>query len=174
MGLAYATSPVGASHMRGDPAYIEILGVPMHVDPLSWEDKAQLVVDFQDTFCIIDAAGLCVFFSVRNLVAPDRRIRPTGIMELINAATGADYTIESLTAAAQRIFNAERLFLVGAGFSRKDDTLPPRMLREPLPEGPGRGMTVHLEEMLTQYYQIRGWDPEGRPTEGKLQELGLG
>ena len=64
MGLAYATSPIGASHMRGDPAYIEILGVPFQIDPLTWADKAQLVKLWQDTFAVIDAAGLCVFFSI--------------------------------------------------------------------------------------------------------------
>ncbi len=174
MGLAYATSPIGASHMRGDPAYIEILGVPMLIDPLSWDDKAQLVKDWQDVFCVIDAAGLCVFFAVRNLTTPTRDIRPDGIAELLNAATGAGYTVEELALAGERIFNAERLFLVRAGFSRKDDTLPERIRSEPLPDGPARGMVCHLEEMLSQYYPARGWDENGIPTPEKLKELGLG
>ncbi len=174
MGLAYATSPIGASHMRGDPAYIEILGVPLRVDPLTWEDKADLVVDWQDTFTVIDSTGLCVFFSVRNLVTPDRHVRPMGILELLNAATGAEYTLDSLMKAARRIFNAERVFLQRAGFSRKDDTLPPRMLREAMPGGPAAGMTVRLDEMLIPYYELRGWDKEGRPTAETLRSLGLG
>jgi aldehyde:ferredoxin oxidoreductase len=173
MVLAYATSPIGASHMRGDPAYIEILGVPLRVDPLSWEDKAELVVDWQDTFTVIDSAGLCVFFSVRNYVTPDRRVRPVGILELLNAATGAGYTMDTLIEASRRIFNAERVFLNRAGFDREQDTLPPRMLREPMPEGPGKGMTVRLEEMLPRYYELRGWDARGRPTGETLRSLGL-
>ncbi len=173
MGLAYATSPIGASHMRGDPAYIEILGVPTRIDPLTFHDKAELVADWQDTFTIIDSAGLCVFFSVRNLVTPDRAVKPTGILELLNAATGADYDMESLLAASRRIFNAERLFILGAGFTGRDDTLPPRMLTEPLPEGPGKGMTVRLDVMLPLYYEARGWDAEGRPTAETLTALGL-
>ncbi|MEE4608059.1 MAG: aldehyde ferredoxin oxidoreductase C-terminal domain-containing protein, partial [Desulfobacteraceae bacterium] len=173
MGLAYATSPIGASHMRGDPAYIEILGVPTLIDPQSWDDKAQLVKDWQDHFAVIDAAGLCVFFSVRNLMRADRTIAPDGILELINAATGAGYTIEELSRAGERIFNAERLFLVGAGFSRKDDTLPERILRTPLPDGPAKGMVCHLDEMLEDYYRIRGWDADGRPTAATLRALGL-
>ncbi|HYR01783.1 MAG TPA: aldehyde ferredoxin oxidoreductase C-terminal domain-containing protein, partial [Syntrophobacteria bacterium] len=173
MGLAYATSPVGASHMRGDPAYIELLGVPMLIDPLSWQDKGKLVKDWQDVFAIIDSAGLCVFFTVRNLVTPTRDIRPQGIMELLNAATGAGYDLDELVRAGERIFNTERLFLVRAGFNRKDDTLPPRMLKEPMPDGPGKGMVCHLEEMLEEYYPVRGWTPEGVPTPEKLRELGL-
>ena len=173
MGLAYATSPIGASHMRGDPAYIEILGVPFLVDPHTWHDKAPLIKDWQDHFAVIDAAGLCVFFSVRNLMRADRTIMPDGIAALINAATGADYSVEALSQAGERIFNAERLFLVRAGFSRKDDTLPDRILKTPLPDGPAKGMVCHLEEMLEEYYRIRGWDDQGRPSAAKLRELGL-
>jgi aldehyde:ferredoxin oxidoreductase len=173
MGLAYATSPIGASHMRGDPAYIEILGVPFLIDPLTWKDKAQLVKDWQDSFAVIDAAGLCVFFSVRNLMTADRTLRPQGIMELLNAATGAGYSVEELSAAGERIFNAERLFLMRSGFSRKDDRLPDRITKEPLPDGPAKGMVCHLDAMLDDYYPLRGWDETGRPTTDTLRALGL-
>ncbi len=174
MGLAYATSPIGASHMRGDPAYIEILGVPTLIDPHAWEGKGELVAEWQNTFALIDAAGLCVFFTIRNLVSPDRHIRPTGILELLNAATGAGYTLEELERAGERIFNAERLFLVRAGSGGEHDTLPPRMLEEPMPDGPAKGMVVHLREMLEEYYRFRGWDARGVPGQDKLRELGLG
>jgi aldehyde:ferredoxin oxidoreductase len=173
MGLAYATSPIGASHMRGDPAYIEILGVPKLIDPLQREGKAELVMNWQNHFAVIDAAGLCVFFSVRNLMTADETIRPEGILELVNAATGSDYTLDELSAAGERIWNAERLFLVRAGFSAKDDTLPDRILKEPLPDGPAKGMVCRLDEMLGEYYRLRGWDENGVPRTEKLEALGL-
>jgi len=173
MGLAYATSNIGASHMRAHLAYVELLGVPVLVDPLTWKDKPPIVKCFQDVFSVIDAAGLCVFFSIRNLMTPTLDIRPVGILELLNAATGSGYDLDELVLAGERIFNAERLFLARAGFSRKDDTLPPRIVREPLPDGPAKGMVCHLDEMLTDYYQLRGWTQEGIPTEEKLRELGL-
>jgi len=173
MGLAYATSSIGASHMRGDPAYIELLGVPMLIDPVTCEGKAQLVKDWQEVFAVIDAAGVCVFFSVRYLATPTRDIRPTGILELLNAATGAGYGMEDLLRAGERIINAERVFLARAGLSRKDDSLPPRIVAEPLPDGPAKGSVCHLDEMLTEYYGLRGWTQNGVPTEEKLQELGL-
>jgi aldehyde:ferredoxin oxidoreductase len=173
MGLAYATSPIGASHMRGDPAYIEILGVPKLIDPLSRDGKAQLVMNWQNHFAVIDSAGLCVFFSVRNLMTADETIRPDGIMELLNAATGSEYTLDELSAAGERIWNAERLFLIRAGFSAKDDTLPDRILKEPLPDGPAKGMVCRLDEMLGEYYRLRGWNENGAPRPEKLEELGL-
>jgi aldehyde:ferredoxin oxidoreductase len=173
MGLAYATSPIGASHMRGDPAYFELLGVPESIDPLTWEDKPPIVAKWQDVFAVIDAAGLCVFFAIRNLVDPTLEARPVGIMELLNAATGAGYRLEELEKAGERICNAERHFLVRAGFSRKDDGLPPRMTSEPLPDGAAKGHVCHLDPMLDQYYKIRGWSVDGIPKEEKLRELGL-
>jgi aldehyde:ferredoxin oxidoreductase len=173
MGLAYATSSIGASHMRGDTAYIELLGVPMTIDPLNWSTKPQIVKDWQEVFAVIDSAGLCVFFSIRNLTTPTQDVRPTGILELLNAATGAGYDMGSLMRAAERIINAERLFLVKAGFNRKDDSLPPRIVGEPLPDGPAKGMVCHLDEMLNDYYRLRGWTQDGIPTDKKLKELGL-
>jgi aldehyde:ferredoxin oxidoreductase len=171
MGLAYATSPMGASHMRGDPAYFELLGVPFSVDPLAWEGKAEVVSRWQDIFAIIDAAGLCVFFSVRYLAEAELDIKPVPIMELLNAATGADYTLAELEAAGERITTAERLFLTRAGFSRKEDSLPPRITHEPLPEGPAKGMVCHLDEMLDAYYKVRQWDENGIPSKKILESL---
>lgn len=173
LGLNYATSPIGGSHMRGDTAYFELLGVPHPVDPLTWEDKPPVVVKWQDLFAVIDAAGLCVFFSVRYLVEQNLMVKPVGITELLNAATGAGYTPEEVERAGERIFNAERLFLVAAGFGRAQDSLPPRMTREPMPSGPAKGMVCRLEEMLDPYYRLRGWTLEGVPSDGKLRELGL-
>ena len=173
MGLVYATSSIGASHMRGDTAYVEILGVPILVDPLSWEDKPQLVKDFQDVFAVIDSAGVCVFFSIRNYVTATRDIRPIGLLRLLNAATGFDYDMDSLMAAAERVINVERLFLVRAGFSAADDTLPPRIVAEPLPDGPAAGHVCELDRMLPPYYELRGWDEDGRPTAETLRALAL-
>lgn len=173
MGLAYATSPIGASHMRGDPAYIELLGVPKLIDPLEWRGKPAIVKDWQDCFAVIDAAGLCVFFTVRNLVEPDERIRPRGVMELVNAATGAGYGLDELCQVGERICNAERMWLNRAGFTRAQDNLPPRLTSEPMPDGPAKGMVCHLDKMLPEYYELRGWDQDGRPTPAKLGQLGL-
>jgi aldehyde:ferredoxin oxidoreductase len=173
MGLAYATSPIGASHMRGDPIYSEIVGIPRATDPLVTEGKALLVKDFQDLSAVVDAAGLCIFFAGRYLIRPDKDTLPQGIMELLNAATGAGYELKELARAGERIFNSERLFLVGAGFRRKDDTLPSRMTKEPLTDGPACGKVSQLEEMIEEYYQVRGWSKSGIPTDNKLMELGI-
>jgi aldehyde:ferredoxin oxidoreductase len=173
MGLAYATSPIGGSHMRGDPAYFELFGVPQPMDPLQWEGKAKVTKAYQDLSAVIDSAGLCIFFAVRNLAAKDLGVAPVGILEYLNAATGADYTLNELMEAGQRIINAERMFLVRAGFTRKDDSLPKRLTEEPAPTGPAKGMVCHLEEMLEEYYQLQGWSEDGIPGDEVLSRLGL-
>jgi aldehyde:ferredoxin oxidoreductase len=173
MGLLYATSNIGASHMAGDLAYAEVFGVPEKLDPLTTQNKAALIKRFEDAFAIIDAAGLCVFLSVRYLFEPDVNLWPRRLTQIMNYATGAGYDEESLLLAGERIFNLEKLFLLKAGFSKNDDTLPPRMLNEPMNEGPAKGQVVELEEMLTEFYALRGWDENGIPTHSKLSELGL-
>ncbi len=173
MGLAYATSPIGGSHMRGDPAYFELFGVPKPMDPHQWEGKAKVTKAYQDLSAVIDSAGLCIFFAVRNLAAKDLGVAPVGILEYLNAATDADYTLKELMEAGQRIINAERMFLVRAGFTRKDDSLPKRLTEEPAPTGPAKGMVCHLEEMLEEYYQVQGWTEDGIPGDELLSRLGL-
>jgi len=106
-------------------------------------------------------------------VTPTENIRPDGLLRLLNAATGADYDMKDLVRAGERAVNAERLFINGAGFNAKDDTLPLRILKEPVPEGPARGQVCELDRMLPEYYRLRGWNREGRPTDAKLEELGL-
>lgn len=173
MGLAYATSPIGASHMRGDPAYFELFGVPESMDPLQWEGKAAATKAYQDLSAIVDSTGLCIFFAVRNLAAKDLGVAPVGILEYLNAATGADYTLEKLMQAGQRIINAERLFLTRAGFSRKDDSLPKRLTQTPAPTGPAKGLVCQLDKMLDDYYRVQGWSENGIPKREVLDRLGL-
>ena len=116
---------------------------------------------------MIDSCGMCnfVFFLGRD---EDQCRR------LLETATGIDLGgHEGFMKTGERIFNLERLFNLKAGFTGKDDTLPPRMLKEPMPEGPAKGHVVELDKMLPEYYKLRGWDENGVPTPEKLKELGL-
>ncbi len=73
----------------------------------------------------------------------------------------------------ERVWNIEKLFNLKAGLGRADDTLPPRMLNDPLPSGFAKGGVAELDVLVPQYYETRGWDESGIPTSGKLAELGL-
>ncbi|MEW5830811.1 MAG: aldehyde ferredoxin oxidoreductase family protein [Chloroflexota bacterium] len=172
MGLLYATSNKGASHMEGDVAYEEVFGTPVKADGLATDGKAELVARFQDAFALIDSGGICVFFAVRYVFTKEMMIWPVRLAQLLNFTTGADYSPAEALEAAERVYTLERLFLIGAGSGPEEDTLSPRLLHEPLPEGPGKGRVVDLDKMLPDYYKVRDW-PGGIPSEGKLSALGL-
>jgi len=173
MGLLYATSNIGASHMMGDTAYTELFGVGKKVDGLTYDGKADLVKHFQDIFAIIDSLGMCVFVALRYTLDTANGYIPTRITEMFNHATGSNYTPETMLQAADRVYTLERLFLTKAGFSRADDTVTPRMA-EPMPAGPIQGEVFDLSRLLDDYYVARGWDANGIPTQEKLRALGIG
>jgi aldehyde:ferredoxin oxidoreductase len=172
MGLLYATSNKGASHMAGDTAYVELFGVGIKADGLTYEGKAELTKHFQNVFTLIDSAGMCVFVSLRYTLDTENGYIPTRLTEMINHATGASYTPDTVLEAAERVYTLERLFLTKAGISRVDDTLAQRMF-EPMPAGPIKGETFELHRVLDDYYVARGWDANGIPTQEKLEELGI-
>ncbi len=162
LGLNFATSNRGACHVRGYTVADEVLG---DVDRFTTEGKAQLAIDSQNRTSAVDAAGICLFSTFA--------IDVEDICAMMSSATGLDWTVDSLLKAGERIWNLEKLFNLKAGLTKADDTLPPRMLEEEMPEGPSKGHVVGLEEMLTEYYKLRGWDEKGVPTEEKLKELNL-
>jgi aldehyde:ferredoxin oxidoreductase len=114
---------------------------------------------------ITDSIVLCVF---------PRKIMGSLIPELLSAATGRNFTKEDLDRIAMRILSLERLFNTREGLRRKDDTLPDRLLNEPLPDGPNMGSTVPLEELKDDAYAAFGWDLQtGIPEEWLLKDLGI-
>ncbi len=163
--LEYATSNRGGCHVRGYMISPEILGSPQKIDPFTTENKPQWVKTFQDLTAVIDAEGLCLFSSFA-LGAED-------YAALLSAVTGVEYSSEEALKAGERIWNLERLWNLKAGLTKADDTLPPRFLKEPMPDGASKGQIVHLDVMLPEYYKIRGWDENGVPTDEKLKELDL-
>jgi aldehyde:ferredoxin oxidoreductase len=164
-GLQYATSNRGGCHVRGYLIAPEILGVPEKLDPLSLEGKAVWAKLFQDLTAVIDSLGMCLFTSFA-LNADDYR-------DLFNAIVGESMNSDDLLEAGERIWNLERVFNLQAGIGPEQDTLPGRLLKEPIPEGPAKGHVHHLDELLPEYYGERGWGEDGVPTDEKLAELGL-
>ncbi len=165
MGLTYATSNRGACHLRSYTVASEVLGIPVKTDPLTADGKPELVKAFQDATAVFDSAGICVFTSFAWGLAD--------VQPQVAAACGEEFTLDNLNEIGERIWNMEREFNNAAGFTAKDDTLPPRLLNEPAKTGPATGLVNKLPEMLPKYYAIRGWDTEGRPLPETRARLGL-
>ena len=94
-------------------------------------------------------------------------------MPVTAAATGVAFTLDDFLKIGERTWNLERLWNLKAGLTKADDSLPKRLLNEPHKQGPSAGVTVNLDAMLPVYYEERGWDEAGVPTQEKLAELGL-
>jgi len=164
-GLAYATSNRGGCHLRAYLISAEVLGIPELLDRFSTAGKGKWVKRFQDSFATIDSLIVCKFvtFAYGNDILASQ----------LSAVTGWDVSVEEFERIGERIYNAERAFnALSFGDGEEHDTLPKRLLEEPMPEGPSKGHVVKLNEMLPEYYAERGW-VKGRPTKAKLKELGL-
>ncbi len=163
MGVAYATCNRGACHLRAWTPGIETTG---QLDPHTPEGKSEWVAAEQNRTTVHDNTGVCLFVGAAG--GPLETLIPCTA-----AATGIAYTLEDFVKIGERTWNLERLFNLKAGLTKKDDSLPKRLLQEGHKAGPSAGVTVHLDQMLPIYYQERGWDEEGVPTQEKLAELGL-
>ncbi len=165
MGLTYATSNRGACHLRSYTVSSEILGIPEKTDPLVTEGKAGLVKAFQDVTAAWDSTGLCLFtsfaWSLEN-VAPQ-----------LDAACEGEWTADRLMETGERIWNLEREFNNRAGLTSADDTLPKRLLEEAAKTGPAEGKVCGLDEMLPEYYEMRGWTKDGQVTDETRSRLAL-
>ena len=141
----------------------EVLGLPVKMDPLVTEGKASMLKVFQDLTALIDSVGICLFTSFA-IGLPE-------VAAQYREAVGSDESDADILLKGERVWNLEKKFNIAAGVEK--DTLPPRLLREHLPEGPAKGKVNDLYTMLAEYYQVRGWDAEGVPTPDKEKELGL-
>lgn len=164
IGITYATSNRGGCHVRGYMISPEVLGLPQQLDRTVIDDKAFWAKTFQDLTAVIDSMGNCLFTSFA-LGAPQ-------YADLLNAATGTDYTPEELLVAGDRIYNIERMFNKAAGMLPEDDRLPKRLMEEPISDGPSKGQLSQIKLTLPQYYEARGW-VEAFPTDETLKKLGL-
>jgi len=165
MGLAYATANRGACHLRGYTVSSEILGIPEKTDPLESQGKAGLVKAFQDATAAVDSAGLCVFTTfawTMDDIAPQ-----------VDAACEGDWSTERMMEVGERVWNLEKDFNQKAGITGADDTLPERLLKESAVSGPAKGKVTELDQMLPEYYQLRGYSTDGSMTDETRQKWAL-
>jgi aldehyde:ferredoxin oxidoreductase len=176
-GLGYVTANRGGDHITAyvqGPTFIDMpfliiekssIRDPFVADPT----EARVLIDLENALGVMDAVGACKFMGVL-LTAEE-------IVSLIVAATGLPYTVNDFRDSGERIYNLIRACCVREGVRREHDTLPARLMEDPLPEGPAKGMLIDqetLEGMKDTYYAMRGWDKaSGIPTPSKLAELKL-
>jgi aldehyde:ferredoxin oxidoreductase len=174
--LGFTTSTRGGCHLRSSMYDFDFRG---------WEEvdrfKADkmyggIVKEREDLWTIVDSLILCKF--IRGVVYDPKSPAAAyeKFSELYTLVTGIEMTADSLRRAGERVYNLEKAYNVREGWVKKDDYPPPRVMKDPIPDGPSKGSLVTKEEfdmMLEAYFNSRGWTSEGIPTKQKLRELGL-
>ena len=167
MAVVYVTAPRGADHMSGD-VYHADLGTEVpefgitSFDRFQHTGKGILAANCENHRALWHSMIMCVFSNPPM----------TDILEMINASTGFNYTMEELVLAGERIFTLKRLFNLKLGYDVKDERLP-EMLLKPI-EGGTEGNVPDMEKLLNEYYEYRNWDrTTGKPSKEKIEKLGL-
>ena len=166
LSIGYATATRGGSHhdTRPTPQYAPTF------DRRGTADKPAFAARSQNFTAVGDSLVLCRFTSERGFGL----FVGEPYAAMVRAVTGWDMDVAELERVGERIINLERVFNVREGVRRRDDVLPWRVMREPIPDGPSAGMHCPPEEldlMLDRYYALRGWDADGVPTRDTLDRL---
>ena len=179
--LAFAVNPRGGDHLHSEimcqfGSTLEhkeianrITGTSRGTDPLFYEGKAKLVAYHEEVCCASDCLGVCFMHTLSS-----HRVTPEILAELFQTATGIPMNAEKLRSAGARIVNLERMFNISHGLGRADDTLPSRFFDEAIPSGPGKGRKIdraQFDDLLQEFYRIRGWNPDGIPKHETLAAL---
>ncbi len=168
----FATSSRGACHLSGLSHTFERvlkspeMGIPEPMDRYEVKGKGVLAAKSQNLMGMMDSLKLCKFILFGGVAITD-------IVRWYELVTGREMSADDFIKTGERIFNLKRLYNVRLGISRKDDSLPFRHLTL---KRIGPGLTPNLPplgQMLSEYYEYRGWSEDGIPTPEKLKELGL-
>ena len=168
MALGLAVTPRGACHNRSSAYEADFSD---RVDRLAVDDsRGRIAADSEDFEAVLDSLIWCKFLrkAFQDFYAESAQV--------YTMVTGWAMTAEELRRCGERITNLKKLFNLREGWTRADDTLPPRTLEEPLPTGVAAGVGLtrqELDYMIDGYYQARSWTVEGLIPAEKLAELGL-
>ncbi len=189
VGLAvqYATGSIGATHSEAqlssyfieDYLYVsprderrlldllEVFGYSERLDRFQTKGKGEMVAKMQNFGAMLNSLAVCSF------MLEYQRVQPSEFIDLLNSITGWDMDFKEFMKTGERICNLTRMFNVRRGISRKDDTLPARILTHKRGTGLAADNLPSIEPMLNEYYSTKGWSEDGIPTKEKLSELDL-
>ena len=173
VGLAYATANRGACHLQGFTHVFERnvsapeIGVPEPLDRFTSEGKGTFTALAQDWMSCMDSLKVCKFALFGGVTF-------TLLTDWYKWVTGWEVGVDGMQEIGERLYNLKRMINVRRGFSRKDDTLPERILQLRRMTGGAADYLPPLGSLMADYYEHRGWSEEGIPTQETLERLGLG
>jgi len=182
--LTFAVNPRGPDHLHAQPMaefgffpeslelVEQLTGDKKYANPIKTEKKPEISRWHEDIFTVSDSLGVCSFATTTTYI-----LDPQVIADLFTAVTGIQTSEEEIMKAGRRILTLERCFNIREGLTKKEDRLPWRLMNEPVPHGPNKGLQnspEELEMMLNRYYELMGYDKENAfPTKKTLKYLQL-
>jgi aldehyde:ferredoxin oxidoreductase len=172
LALTYPTSNRGPCHCSGFTFWFERasifpeIGIDKVLDRFESEGKAEMVIKVQDVMSLWENLALCKFSVLGGVQLQD-------IGQWLKSITGWDLSLEDLIEIGERSFTLKRKLNVGWGISRKNDSLPLRVLTHRVSDGGAGDHLPPFNIMLADYYERRGWSKEGIPEQETLNRLGI-
>lgn len=157
LALGLAVGARGACHNRSS-AYDADFEAGAHRPRAGQGERGRAAAEAETRAAVLDSLVVCKFL---------RRCFDDFYPEaaaLLRDVTGWEIDGPALREAGVRIVTLKRLYNQREGAARADDTLPPRLLEEPIADGPGAGTGLsraELDAMLDDYYAARGWNADG-------------
>jgi aldehyde:ferredoxin oxidoreductase len=181
LGLIYSVNPFGADHMSSDhdngyEVYNARLAEFGLIDPQPARvlnaEKVRFAYYTQLVYSFIDTVTICAF-----VWGPSwQPYNSEQLVDMMRAVTGWNVNLFELLKVGERRLNMMRAFNAREGVGREADTLP-KKLTKGLQGGASDGVFVTEEEIETAkdlYFEMVGWDNDGKPRRAKLEELSLG
>jgi aldehyde:ferredoxin oxidoreductase len=186
LAVIYAVNPFGADHQSSehDPMYEEGTA-QLYLDRLAALDlkdvppyaslgteKVRFAFYSHVFYSLLDTLDLCQFVwgPAWTLYGPDETV------SFVRAVTGWPVSLFELMKVGERRINLMRVFNAREGFTRKDDKLPRKFFKPLGRGGPTGGVALdeaEVEKAIDLYYELAGWDKDGKPTPAKLADLGI-
>lgn len=169
MALAFGTCSIGAHHKDAWIIAWEIAN-----DRFSYgKEKVEKLIEFQRT-----RGGFFESATVCRLPWVEVSFGLHWYPEYLEAITGEKRSWEDLYRIGDRVLNLIRAYWKREvpSFGRKWDYPPERWFEEAQSQGKVKGVKVDrekYEQMLSWYYELRGWDQNGIPRKETLEHLGL-
>jgi len=147
------------------------LGIAGNMDRFSVDGKAEVAKKFEDARSFVNCQILCVF----DVATTEPGYNLNLVRDMVNAAMGTDLGVEEMLAIGERAYTLARLFSIRMGARADHDDLPPRFKEQALPYGERRERISPDEfaRLRSDYYAVRGWDSQGRPTAERIRALGI-
>lgn len=170
MALAYGTSPIGAHHKDA-----WIIAWEVRTDRLGYtREKVVKLIELQRI-----RGGMFETLVCCRLPWVEVGLELEWYFKLFKEVTGIDLTFDYIYEVADRIYTLIRSFWIREykGWSREYDTPPLKWFEQPLTKGPFKGIKLDYDkyqQLLSIYYELRGWDSRGIPRKSTLIKLGLG